>query len=155
MRSTASAACFATAGWPPELPAAYRAADQAQRIRLGGLTGARAQEVEVAAGVGLHHVLDVQPAVAARIAGGGVGEGVTSPPDLGGIELELDRPRVDVEWDRIPVRHDPERPARERLRRPVQHTRAEGRAAHPRVRDPPHVGDPGTEQLVRYRQLPP
>src|SRR3954462_7841621 len=115
MRSTASAACFATAGWPPELPAAYRAAAQAQRIRLGGLTGARAQEVEVAAGVGLHHVLDVQPAGAARIAGGGVGEVVTAPTDLGGSELELDRPGVDVECARIAVPHDRERAARERL----------------------------------------
>src|SRR5581483_8534316 len=51
-----------------DLPAADPAREQAVRLRLGRLAGARPEEVEVAALVGLQHVLEVERAVAAAVA---------------------------------------------------------------------------------------
>ena len=45
------------------------------------------------------------------------------------------------------------RAAVSRFRRDVQHDRAEGRAAHPRVRDAHHVLDAGARELARNRQI--
>src|SRR4051794_1757288 len=112
-------------------------------------TALMAQEVEVAAFVGLEDVPLVEPGVAAVVVGGGRlplraagGEFL-----VGDQQLQAAGGRVQV--DRITVPDQRQWAADGALRRDVEDHGPEGGAAHPAVRDADHVADALGQQFLR------
>src|SRR5712692_5375374 len=123
---------------PPGRPIARITVGRSARVGLGVASGP-GQEPEIAALVGLGHVLAVQRAVAAleprrwRLPGGApAGELIV-------IHFQAQRPLRHVESDQVTGAHQGERAADERLGRHMQDARAVAGAAHPRVGDADHV----------------
>src|SRR5215212_2713309 len=103
-------------------------------LRLDGRSAAcrRLEKVEVAAEIGLLHVLRVEEPEAPLEL-----RRRWEPPGAASSELlvaheEVEAARRHVQADEISIAHEGERPADVRLRRDVQHTRAIARSAHPR-----------------------
>ena len=117
--------------------------------------GARLEEVEVAALVGLRHVLLVEHRPAALVAARRRCPGGAAPRELVVVDVQVDAPRRHVERDPVAGRHQRERPADRALGRDVQHARAVVRAAHARVGDAHHVAHPLREELLRDLQIAP
>ena len=85
------------------LPAADPAAEQAERLALGRLARTRLEEVEVAALVGLEHVVEVERAVAAAVVRRARRPLREAPGDLVVRQVEVEPAGVDVEHDRVAV----------------------------------------------------
>src|SRR6266852_4674470 len=109
-----------------------------------------AQEIEIAAAVGLEDLAAVEPGIAAL---GHRRRGGLAARQLVGRDQEVDPALLDRKADAVAVLHLGERPTARRIRRHVQHDRTIGGAAHPRVRDAHHVLNPGARELRRDRQI--
>ena len=112
-------------------------------MNLGiGRRRARCQEIEIAALVGLRHVLRAP----ARRSRAGTSAPAAATPPAGAraprrSTCSVSRRARHVELDHVAVLDERERAADARLRRDVQHAGAVARAAHPRVRDAHHVAN--------------
>ena len=120
--------------------------------RAAAATG---QEIQIAAAVGLCHVLDVELVVAARV----LGRRSISLPGPGARgkffrrDQQFDTARRTVEQNLVPIAHHGQRSAGLRFRSDVQHHGAESGAAHAGIGDAQHVAYALLEQLARQRHV--
>src|SRR5579863_5207808 len=92
------------------------------------------EEIEVAAFIGLLDVPGEHPAIAARVARGGLLPYGTTLFQFGLPHVEIDAARRDVERDLVAVFHQRQRPADIGFRRDMQDAGAVAGAAHARIR---------------------
>src|SRR5205807_2135852 len=98
-----------------------------------------AEEIEVAALVGLENVLEVEPAVAAGVGGGGRAPLGATAGQLAFGHVQGEAATGDVQLDLVAVADEGERAADGGFGGDVQDDGAVGCAAHARVRDADHV----------------
>ena len=111
------------------------------------------QEIEVAALIGLEHMIEIELLVTARHRRRRRRPGGAARLEFLIGHLDLEAAFGDIEDDHIALLHQRQRTAGGRLRRDVQDDGAIGGAAHARVRDPHHVGDPFLQDLGRQAQI--
>jgi hypothetical protein len=107
------------------------------------MTPASSQEVEIRASVRLLDVAYVHlhvSAIVSRLWRSPLG---TPARELVFRNIEMEAPCLDVELDEVPLVHQRERPADGGFGADMKDDGAICGAAHPRVRDPHHVGDAG------------
>ena len=112
------------------------------------------QEVEVRAEVGLQHVLAVEADVSSVIGVAHWAPRGTPAVELGGVDLDVQTARFDIEADDVARADKGERTADVELGRDMQDDGPVGGSAHPTVGDPHHVAHPLTKQSLGDGQVP-